>query len=249
MAGRESKDMAADQHLVNVMNAVAASLSQPSDVEETLIRITRTALETVPGAHYVSISVRHPDGRLDVVAPTDPLITQIDDLQYELREGPSYDVVTDDEWIVSADVRSEARWPAYGPRVGVLGIRSQVAMRLHLDTKSRIGLNLYSRQCDAFDDPQHIAELFASHAKIALGYAHEVTQLTEALATRTVIGKALGIIMERYSIPDDQAFEFLTRLSQTSNVKLREIAERLVALEHHPDTGPEPKGQQVKHQH
>jgi hypothetical protein len=238
--GWESKDMAADLHLVNVMNAVAASLSQPSDVEQTLVRITQAALESVPGAHYVSISVRHPDGRLDTVAPTDPLVAQIDELQYELREGPSYDVVTDDEWIVSDDVRSEARWPVYGPRVGVFGIRAQVSMRLHLDTKSRIGLNLYSRQCEAFDDPQHIAELFASHAKIALGYAHEVTHLTEALATRTVIGKALGIIMERYSIPDDRAFEFLTRLSQTSNVKLREVAEKLVALEHHPDGGPTP---------
>jgi GAF domain-containing protein len=227
--------MAPDQHLVNVMNAVASSLSQPSETGETLLRITRTALETVPGAHYVSISVRHPDGKLDTVAPTDPLITQIDELQYELREGPSYDVVTDDEWVVSDDVRTEPRWPVYGPRVGTLGIRSQVAMRLHLDTQSRIGLNLYSRQREAFDDPQHVAELFASHAKIALGYAHEVTHLTEALATRTVIGKALGIVMERYSIADDKAFDFLTRISQTTNVKLREVAERLVALEHHPD--------------
>lgn len=217
------------------MNAVAASLSQPSDVEETLIRITRTALDTVPGADYVSISVRHPDGKLDTVAPTDPLITQIDELQYELREGPSYDVVTDDDWIVSDDVRTESRWPVYGPRVGALGIRAQVAMRLHLDTKSRIGLNLYSRDRGGFDDPQHIAELFASHAKIALGYAQEITSLTEALASRTVIGKAIGIVMERYSIPDDRAFDFLTRVSQSTNVKLREVSERLVTLDHHPD--------------
>jgi GAF domain-containing protein len=227
--------MVHDLHLVNVMNAVASSLSDPADVDETLTRITRTALESVPGAQYVSISVRHPDGRLDTVAETDPLVTRIDELQYELREGPSYDVVTDDEWIVSDDVRSEARWPVYGPRVGEMGIRSQLAMRLHLDSKSRVGLNMYSRQRDAFDDPQHVAELFSSHARIALGYAQRVTQLTEALATRTVIGEATGIVMERYSIPVDRAFEFLIRVSQTSNVKLREVAERLVALEHHPD--------------
>jgi len=229
--------MGRDLHLVNVMNTVANSLSKPSDVEQTLVRITRAALETVPGAHYVSISVRYPGGSLDTVAPTDPLITKIDELQYELREGPSYDVVTDDESILTADVRTEARWPRYGLRVAVLGIRSQLSMRLHLDTKSRVGLNLYSRETEAFDDPQHVAELFASHAKIALGYAQEVTELTQALATRTVIGKALGIVMERFSITDERAFEFLTRVSQTSNVKLREVAERLVALEHHDAAG------------
>ncbi|MEJ7629133.1 MAG: GAF and ANTAR domain-containing protein [Nocardioidaceae bacterium] len=223
--------MTRDTHLVNVMNAVAAALSSPSELDETLVRITHTARDTVPGAHHASITVRHPDGTLETVAPTDPMVCQIDELQYELREGPCFDVVTDDDFILSDDIGAESRWPTYGPRIAALGIRSQLAMRLHLDTKSQIGLNLYSRDPDAFDDPQHVAELFASHAKIALGYAHEVTELTEALATRTVIGKAIGIIMERYTIKDERAFEFLVRLSQTTNTKLRDIAARIVELD------------------
>lgn len=223
--------MARDSHLVNVMNAVAAALSSPSELEETLVRITHTARDTVPGAHHASITVRHPDGRLETMAPTDALVCQIDQMQYELREGPSFDAVTDDDFVLSDDLGAEAQWPIYGPRIAELGIQSQLAMRLHLDTKSHIGLNLYSRDLDAFDDPQHVAELFASHAKIALGYAHEVTELTEALATRTVIGKAIGIIMERYTIKDERAFEFLVRLSQTTNTKLRDIATRIVELD------------------
>lgn len=39
-----------------------------------------------------------------------------------------------------------------------------------------------------------------------------------------MIGQATGIIMERYTIGSVRAFEFLARLSQTTNRKLRDIA-------------------------
>jgi len=44
-----------------------------------------------------------------------------------------------------------------------------------------------------------------------------------------VIGQAIGITMERFRIPEDRAFQFLVRASQTSNVKVRDLAEELVA--------------------
>jgi len=61
-------------------------------------------------------------------------------------------------------------------------------------------------------------------------YAREIGNLREAVRTRTMIGTAVGIVMERYQLSDDRAFAFLTRLSQDSNVKLREIARRLISL-------------------
>ena len=48
------------------------------------------------------------------------------------------------------------------------------------------------------------------------------------MVTRTVIGQAEGILMERLKINADQAFGALSRLSQHGNVKLREVARRLV---------------------
>jgi hypothetical protein len=50
-----------------------------------------------------------------------------------------------------------------------------------------------------------------------------------ALATRESIGEALGILMERERITADQAFDVLSRASQHLNVKLRYIAEDLIA--------------------
>ncbi len=56
--------------------------------------------------------------------------------------------------------------------------------------------------------------------------------LSEALlavdSRRAVINQAMGILMLRYGVNADSAFDLLVKLSQESNVKLRDIAERVV---------------------
>jgi AmiR/NasT family two-component response regulator len=48
------------------------------------------------------------------------------------------------------------------------------------------------------------------------------------MATRNLIGMAQGILIERLKITPDRAFAVLSRLSQESNTKLRDVARRLV---------------------
>jgi len=55
----------------------------------------------------------------------------------------------------------------------------------------------------------------------------EIDGLKAALGTRSVIGKALGIIIERKGVNETEAFEILKGMSQDSNVKLRDVAARL----------------------
>ena len=212
------------------MNAVADSLGNPGDLDQTLMRITRTARDMVPRADYVSISIRHGDGRLETVAPTDPVIVKADELQYSLREGPCYDAITGEQVTYSGNLATDDRWPTYGPRASQMGFCSQMAMRLHTDGASRTGLNLYSRKRAAFGDSRQVADIFVSHAKVALGYAQEVNTLRAALATRKVIGEAIGVVIERNDLDEERAFEFLIRVSQGSNVKLRDVAAQIVEM-------------------
>jgi hypothetical protein len=55
-----------------------------------------------------------------------------------------------------------------------------------------------------------------------------IEQLTRAVERRTTIGKALGILMERLAIRDDQAFVYLARCSQQQDRKLYDVAAELV---------------------
>lgn len=56
--------------------------------------------------------------------------------------------------------------------------------------------------------------------------------LRKALESRAVIGRATGIVMARYGLPADRAFEFLVHASQQRNVELAELARALVADPH-----------------
>ena len=51
-----------------------------------------------------------------------------------------------------------------------------------------------------------------------------IHQLTEAVAHRTTIGVALGILMERFDFDREAAFGYLRRISQRQNRKLYDIA-------------------------
>jgi AmiR/NasT family two-component response regulator len=56
----------------------------------------------------------------------------------------------------------------------------------------------------------------------------EIFSLMWAIWVGDVIGQAKGILMERYKITGERAFLLLTRVSQTGNRKLHDIAEELV---------------------
>ncbi|GGO78858.1 ANTAR domain-containing protein [Nocardioides deserti] len=110
------------------------------------------------------------------------------------------------------------------------GLKSQLGLPLHVGEDGAFGsLNFYSTSSeDISEEAKASAELFAAHAAIALGHAQERETLNQALRSRKVIGQALGILMERYQIDEDRAFDYLVRASSHGHLKLRDIAQQLV---------------------
>jgi hypothetical protein len=202
----------------------------PGDLDHTLATITTAAVEMLPDTDYASITVLHADGRLETVAPTDDLLWGVDAAQYELREGPCYQAAADSVHISSPYLNSDERFPRYAATAVAAGINAQAGIRLFDAPKSRGALNIYARTAGSFSDLGALGELFRHQAAVAIDYAREIHNLQEAVRTRGLIGQAVGIVMERYNLTDERAFAFLARLSQDGNVKLRTVAERLIAV-------------------
>ena len=69
----------------------------------------------------------------------------------------------------------------------------------------------------------------------------ELTEdLQAALAGRAVIDQALGIVMGQRRCSADKAFGVLREVSQTGNLKLREVAARLITVTSGGPPRPEP---------
>lgn len=74
--------------------------------------------------------------------------------------------------------------------------------------------------------------MLAAHAAVAMSAAQDegaVGHLEAALEGSRVISTAVGILMVQTGSSRDRAFRLLAQSSQRSNVKVRTIAERIVA--------------------
>ena len=208
----------------------ARSLNQVRTVDETLHTIAKVTRNSVPGFDQVGISTLEPNGQVVTRAFIGELVPRLDEIQYGLGEGPCVDTLRGDEVVAAPHLQTQARWPGYVPLAVSLGVRSQLAVRLHLGDGSTLGgVNLYSTTSDEVsENAVALASLFAAHSAIALGHVQERTQLSEALQSRKIIGQAMGILMERYEMDDDSAFAFMVRASNHGNIKLRAVAQELV---------------------
>ena len=104
------------------------------------------------------------------------------------------------------------------------------------DQEALGALNLYSAKPHAYDsDSVDLALVFASHAATAISNAELVTGLQTALQSRHLIGVAQGILMAQYDMGLETAFEVLRRYSSHANVKLRDVALRVVELRSLPE--------------
>jgi GAF domain-containing protein len=223
--------MASNLDAGHAIAAAARALYQGQTLDETLQRIVDVARTSVPGFDHVGISTVDKKGHPTTRAAAGDLVEVLDAVQYDLGEGPCVDALREADAVVAPDLAADRRWPRYVPAAVQHGVRSQMAIKLYLDEEGTLGgLNLYSTASSAIDpQAEPMAELFATHAALALGNAREKATLNEALSTRQVIGQAIGIVMERYDISSGRAFDFLVRASSVGNHKLRDVAQELVA--------------------
>lgn len=214
-----------------------AALSQDliaEDEQATLRRICVRALEVVPGAELCGVTVRARRGRLHTPASTDDLAVWADDLQYELGEGPCVDAALEGESFLVPSIADDPRWPAWTAKVSDAGLGSLVSVQLpapgsHVH-RERVGaLNIYARAAHRLDGADlERARVFGVHAGTAFATARTVDGLREAVAGRHAIGLAQGIVMARYGLDADRAFDLLTRYANAGGVKVRVVAADVV---------------------
>jgi GAF domain-containing protein len=223
-------DVMSFENLADQLAAAARDLGS-EDVEHTLEKSVQLAVELIDGCDACGVTLVRRGKSLETPVSTGEMVVRGDALQYELGEGPCMDAVWEHEVVTSPDLANEARWPKWGPRVvEELGARSMMCMQLFTDEHSLGAMNMYAKHPDAFDNNGDLAEAqaLAAHVAVALAAAQEIEHLNTALGSRTVIGQAEGILMERFGIDGDRAFEVLRRVSSHTNTKLQHVAWELV---------------------
>jgi GAF domain-containing protein len=205
------------------------------NLNDVLTEIVGIARKAVPSVDAASITLIRGE-KAFTAAYDGQLAMDADELQYERGYGPCIDAGLAGQMLVIEDMRTEERWPDYTRRAAEHGIGSSMSVPLPFQAASIGALNTYGetpRTMSAED--RALGEEVAGWIALAVGTAEAVARTSEALAnlriamrSRASIEQAKGMLMERYKISSDRAFAVLTRASQTSNIKLREVADDLL---------------------
>jgi GAF domain-containing protein len=204
-------------------------------VQQTLQRVADLTVTAVPPADFAGLTLLV-EGRERTAVFTDPASPEIDQAQYDTGDGPCLQAFQQGEIVSVPSMADDARFPAFQAAALEHGINSTLSLPLAVDDVVSGAMNLYSKTEHGFSDADvRVGQEFASHSAIvlanALAYwdAHDLSErLGDAMASRAVIEQAKGILMGAQRCGEDEAFALLVAASQRENVKLRDIAHRIV---------------------
>lgn len=213
--------------------------------ETTLRRVADLAVRSIADCDAVGVTL-FDAGRGTTRAATGGLVYEVDHHQYDIAEGPCLAAMNDSSVVEVTDMTTEIRWPRFAKHAAERGIHSSMSFPLIVRGESLGALNLYAYKAGAFSAADRETGLmFAAQAGITLAnaqtYAASVAlarQLAEALDSRAVIDQAMGILIGLNGYDQEQALADLRSASQSSNRKLRHIAEEIVkgAIKRHETT-------------
>ena len=217
---------------------MALDLHSASGSAETVERVCDYALKAIDCDYAGVIFLHKKSDSIETITATDPLIEKLDEIQMKIGQGPDIEAVRDRLSVIVSDTHLDRRWPRWAEMVADAGIRSLLNIRLYTSDETLGTLNLYSQTPDKFDaDDQAVAHVLARHAAVAIAAARKEENLWQAVDARQLVGQAQGILIERFGIDPERAFQVLIRHSQNSNRKLHDIARALIETGNLPNSG------------
>jgi GAF domain-containing protein len=229
--------------LQSLHEALAGVVLVDRDLAEVLAELSRIARSALPGSEASSITLIRGEGTPFTAAFDGQLALDADELQYQRGHGPCMDAGRAGQVFLVQDMRTEQRWPDYARHAVERGVRSSLSVPLPFQGMTIGAVNNYSSEPGAFGEHDvTLGEAIASAVAVAVAnadaahrHARDAADMKAAMASRAVIEQAKGILMERLKVTEDGAFTLLSRASQRTNTKLRDIAEQLVLTGALPD--------------
>ena len=130
----------------------------------------------------------------------------------------------------------EQLWPRFGPLVAAMGVHSALSLPLVVRERVVGAINIYAYERNAFDQrAAEVGQLFAAPAAVAVHNAHVLAavlastqQMQKELSSRPIIDQAIGLVRARTGASTDDVFATLQQISQTENLTLTAVAQRIV---------------------
>jgi GAF domain-containing protein len=233
--GRSADERLAEDDDLREGLAGLSRLTTQMGLEDLLTRVATYAVRAIPGADGAGLTLLEND-RADTIVATATFVSEIDDIQYSIGQGPCITAARDGQTVVSGSLGSDPRWRKFGGSVARMGVHSALSLPLITPDGVVGAMNVYAHPKDAFDERSaDLGEIFAVPAAIAVQNAQVLaqaqrlaTRLQAALVERGIIDRAVGIVMSRSGATEQEALARLRKVSQSDHHKLVDVARQIV---------------------
>lgn len=215
-----------------VVAELQATLLRIRTVESFLEAVVeRAAQHIAPGAVCTFTVLLQ--GRFITVASSDERGAVADEAEYEVEHGPCVEAVRSGVASVVLDLRSDTRWPEWTDTSRRLGFLSAAAVPADTGGDgAQLALNLYGRTPGAFGEVEmRRAFAYVDEAARVLRLCLMLAQqadlaehLSRAVAVRSVVERAVGVLMAQRQVPSEDAYAILRAGAQRDGMDLHEVA-------------------------
>lgn len=198
-----------------------------TEAEGVLRRCAQLARRAL-GAPGVSILVL--DSRLSeesVVTSGESPVAHL--LESAEEGGPAWTAAQELTTVHVSDLHADDRWPRWSSAAVDRGARAVLSVGLSTPGRRTGALTVFSDRAGRFTRSEvRTVERIAEHLSAALAWHRKIDDRDDIIETRRMIGVATGLLMARYDVTDDRAFELMRRHSHAHHVKVREVARHVV---------------------
>lgn len=214
-------------------------ISGADDVKAFLDGMTQyaaTALSRATGARIECAATLWRRKRAVTIAGSSDDAILLDGIEQAIGDGPAQSALETSSPVLLADASVDQRWPKYCKDLTLAGVRSVLGVPLSLGEDSAAALNFFAAEAELFtgetiEEAAEFARIAAQALKISMRIAAAdslAADLKAAMARRTAIDLATGMIMAQSRCTQEEAFTILQQASQNRNEKLHDVAEGII---------------------
>ncbi len=228
--------MISTEQLADVFVEVADTLVDEFDLIDFLHKLADHAA-SVSGAASVGLLLADHTGQLSFVAASSTAVQHLELFQLQNDEGPCLDCFRHQEPVIVNDLSAAVdRWPEFAPRAMAAGLHAVHAFPMRLRDRTIGAMNVFGDVAQPLEPRDvRIIQAMADVATISIIQERSITraeilteQLQGALNSRIVIEQAKGSIARALDLSVDEAFEVLRTRARRNQLRLTELAHRVV---------------------
>jgi hypothetical protein len=228
----DAEDFRAVGMLAEALTDVVGLLTERRSRSLTAEAIIAFAHQCMPRTQHTGLLLSGGD-KVHTVAATSDVPGRLDELRTRLGEGPAFDVLDTNDYVVADDLADDPRWPRYGEQVVQdLDLRSVACFRLHLGGQRRAALMFLSEWPYAFDETGvAVGAICAAYCSLVLlteNLLGEQVSHRRAAEVHREIGVAAGILLADQNLTVEEAFGRLHRASRQMSASMSETARHVI---------------------